>query len=114
MSETTTGKETKKKPLKLNRPSTLQLRKTVETGQVRQSFSHGRSKTVMVEVKRSRTFAPGEGGRMTEVVAPEFNQDFPEDRPGSGAHIESYRGCMLQHIHIEIGEHLGEWISAVL
>ena len=29
MSETTTGKETKKKPLKLNRPSTLQLRKTV-------------------------------------------------------------------------------------
>ncbi len=69
MSETTTSKDDKKKPLKLNRPGRLELRKTVETGQVRQSFSHGRSKTVMVEVKRKRTFAPGEGGRMTEVTA---------------------------------------------
>ncbi len=32
----------------------LQLRKTVETGQVRQNFSHGRSKSVLVEVKRKR------------------------------------------------------------
>jgi translation initiation factor IF-2 len=64
----TTSKE--KKPLKLNRPGRLELKKTVETGQVRQSFSHGRSKTVMVEVKRKRTFAPGAEGRMTEVVAP--------------------------------------------
>ena len=71
MSETTTtDKEKKKKPLELNRPGRLELRKTVETGQVRQSFSHGRSKAVTVEVKRKRTFAPGEGGRMAEVVAP--------------------------------------------
>ncbi len=68
MSETTTSKDEKKKPLKLNRPGRLELRKTVETGQVRQSFSHGRSKAVTVEVKRKRTFAPGEGGRMTEVT----------------------------------------------
>ncbi|MFQ6017652.1 MAG: translation initiation factor IF-2 [Kiloniellaceae bacterium] len=58
----------RKKPLKLNRPGKLQLKKTVETGQVRQSFSHGRSKAVTVEVKRSRTFAPGAGGHMTEVT----------------------------------------------
>jgi translation initiation factor IF-2 len=64
----TTSKE--KKPLKLNRPGRLELKKTVETGQVRQSFSHGRSKTVMVEVKRKRTFAPGAEGRMTEVLTP--------------------------------------------
>jgi translation initiation factor IF-2 len=71
MSETTTtDKEKKKKPLEINRPGRLELRKTVETGQVRQSFSHGRSKAVTVEVKRKRTFAPGEGGRMAEVVAP--------------------------------------------
>ena len=69
MSETTTSKDDKKTPLKLNRPGRLELRKTVETGQVRQSFSHGRSKAVTVEVKRKRTFAPGEGGRMTEVTA---------------------------------------------
>ncbi|MBN9524618.1 MAG: translation initiation factor IF-2 [Alphaproteobacteria bacterium] len=36
----------------------LELRKTVETGQVRQSFSHGRSKTVTVEVKKKRTIGP--------------------------------------------------------
>ena len=63
----TTGKETEKKPLTLNRPGRLELKKTVETGQVRQSFSHGRSKAVTVEVKRKRTFERGTGGRMTEV-----------------------------------------------
>jgi translation initiation factor IF-2 len=66
---TTSNEEEQKKPLKLSRPGKLELKKTVETGQVRQSFSHGRSKAVTVEVKRSRTFAPGAGGRMTEVTA---------------------------------------------
>ena len=65
----TESKETEaKRPLKLNRPGKLQLKKTVETGQVRQSFSHGRSKAVTVEVKRSRTFERGTSGRMKEVT----------------------------------------------
>ncbi len=65
----TTSKETEaKRPLKLNRPGKLQLKKTVETGQVRQSFSHGRSKAVTVEVKRSRTFERGTSGRMKGVT----------------------------------------------
>lgn len=64
---TSSKEQETKRSLKLSRPGRLELRKTVETGQVRQSFSHGRSKTVMVEVKRKRTFAPGDGGRMTEV-----------------------------------------------
>ena len=64
-----TTKDKGKQPLTLNRPGRLELKKTVETGQVRQSFSHGRSKAVTVEVKRKRTFAPGAGGRMTEVTA---------------------------------------------
>ena len=41
----------------LSRPSAggrLELKKTVETGMVRQSFSHGRSKAVAVEVKKTR------------------------------------------------------------
>ncbi len=63
-----TTKDKGKQPLTLNRPGRLELKKTVETGQVRQSFSHGRSKAVTVEVKRKRTFAPGAGGRMTEVT----------------------------------------------
>ncbi|MGH6959655.1 MAG: translation initiation factor IF-2 N-terminal domain-containing protein, partial [Dongiaceae bacterium] len=56
------------KPLKLSRPGRLELKKTIDAGQVRQSFPHGRTKTVAVEVKKKRTFAPGAGGRMTEVT----------------------------------------------
>ena len=40
----------------------LSLGKSVETSQVKQSFSHGRSKTVQVEVRRRRTPAPGPAG----------------------------------------------------
>ncbi|MFB0923449.1 MAG: translation initiation factor IF-2 associated domain-containing protein, partial [Alphaproteobacteria bacterium] len=57
----------KKKPLTLSKPGKLELKKTVEGGQVRQSFSHGRTKTVTVEVKRKRTFQQGTSGEMTEV-----------------------------------------------
>ncbi len=49
-----------KRPLSLGRPGgKLELRKPVETGQVRQSFPHGRSKTVTVEVRKKRAVAPG-------------------------------------------------------
>jgi translation initiation factor IF-2 len=49
-----------KRPLTLARPGgRLELRKGVETGQVRQSFSHGRSKTVTVEVRKKRMIGPG-------------------------------------------------------
>ncbi len=57
----------KKKPLSLSKPGKLELKKTVEGGQVRQSFSHGRTKTVTVEVKKKRTFQQGAAGEMTEV-----------------------------------------------
>src|SRR5215510_7773480 len=65
---TSANEEESKKSLKLSRPGRLELKKTVDAGQVRQSFPHGRSKAVSVEVKRKRTFAPGAGGRMTEVT----------------------------------------------
>ena len=70
MAETT--EKDKGKSLKLARPGKLELKKTVETGQVRQSFSHGRSKMVTVEVRKKRTYAPDAGGRMQEV------KDLPE------------------------------------
>ncbi|HWC30588.1 MAG TPA: translation initiation factor IF-2 associated domain-containing protein, partial [Dehalococcoidia bacterium] len=39
----------------------LSLKRTVESGHVRQSFSHGRSKSVVVEKKKKRTIsAPGD------------------------------------------------------
>jgi translation initiation factor IF-2 len=56
-----------KKKLGLSRPGKLTLNKTVETGTVRQSFSHGRSKSVTVEVKKKRTFERGTEGRLKEV-----------------------------------------------
>ncbi len=76
----TTEEETKKKkkPLTLSRPGRLELKKTVESGQVKQSFSHGRSKTVAVEVKKKRTFRQDAGGEMTEVTSqPEPEADAP-------------------------------------
>tara|TARA_B100000676_G_C18076123_1_gene847750 strand:- start:39 stop:2663 length:2625 start_codon:yes stop_codon:yes gene_type:complete len=43
-----------KKPLTLKRSGKLELKQPVDTGQVRQSFSHGRTRQVAVEVKRKR------------------------------------------------------------
>jgi translation initiation factor IF-2 len=69
MAETKKEKsDTEKKPLTLSRPGKLELKKTVEKGVVQQSFSHGRSKSVQVEVKRTRTYARGTGGKMAEVT----------------------------------------------
>ncbi|MBI3446594.1 MAG: translation initiation factor IF-2 N-terminal domain-containing protein, partial [Magnetospirillum sp.] len=56
----------RKAPLKLSQPGKLELKKTVETGQVRQSFSHGRSKVVTVEVRKKRTFSSS-GCSMHEI-----------------------------------------------
>jgi translation initiation factor IF-2 len=59
MSET---KETNDKTLSVAPRKPLSLKRTVESGHVRQSFSHGRSKSVVVEKKKKRTIsAPGEG-----------------------------------------------------
>jgi translation initiation factor IF-2 len=61
------GRDTERKtPLRLSLGK-LELTKTVETGQVRQSFSHGRSKAVTVEVRKKRTFAADSGGILHEV-----------------------------------------------
>src|SRR5438067_4133151 len=55
----TEANEQEKRPLTLGAGGTLGLRRPVETGQVRQSFSHGRSKQVTVEVRKKRVIAPG-------------------------------------------------------
>ncbi len=62
----------KEKP-KLGARAPLGLKRTVETGKVKQSFSHGRSNTVVVEVKRRRVLGrPGEEqGQREESAAPE-------------------------------------------
>jgi translation initiation factor IF-2 len=58
---------------KLGMRAPLGIKRTVETGQVKQSFSHGRSNTVVVEVKRRRILGkPGEAevAPVEAVVAP--------------------------------------------
>ncbi len=77
-----TKNEDSRKSLTLSRPGRLELKKTVETGTVKQSFSHGRSKSVTVEVKKKRTYQRGEGGRMSEVRTP------AEEAAAAGPSIE--------------------------
>ena len=50
------------------RKMTLNLRRTVESGHVRQSFSHGRSKSVLVEKKKRRAVGSGAAAPVAEEV----------------------------------------------
>ena len=83
----------RKTPLKLSQPGKLELQKTVESGQVRQSFSHGRSKVVTVEVKKKRTFTAGAGGAMHEV------RKGAEEAAPPVVHeeVEVFKGPVLPH-----------------
>jgi translation initiation factor IF-2 len=72
------------------KPGRLELK--VETGQVRQSFPHGRTKTVQVEVRKKRTFVPGsapfpEAKAPTgpaDVAAPLTTETTPAAAPATG------------------------------
>src|SRR3546814_17090758 len=63
--------DTTDKP-KLGARAPLGLKRTVETGKVKQSFSHGRSNTVVVEVKRRRVL-----GKPGEAEAPKIEAEPP-------------------------------------
>ncbi len=70
--------EEQKRPLTLARSSgRLELRKSAEAGQVRQSFSHGRSKTVTVEVRKKRLIGPGSSEPGRAEPAPAVARDAP-------------------------------------
>ncbi len=47
----------------------LSLQRTVESGHVRQSFSHGRSKSVVVEKRKTRKLAAPGGAPEAPVAA---------------------------------------------
>jgi translation initiation factor IF-2 len=71
------------------RPSgRLELGRTVDAGSVRQSFSHGRSKVVQVEVRKKRApvGAPGApSGPPSGTPAPSARGPAPAGRPPAGA-----------------------------
>lgn len=71
---------------------TLSLKRTVDSGQVRQNFSHGRTKSVQVERKRKRMVAPGNATATSsatpsatepvETKAPEVKEQTSENNLG--------------------------------
>lgn len=74
---------------------TLSLKRTVDSGQVRQNFSHGRTKSVQVERKRKRMVTPGSSGASSaatpatpsavepvETKAPEVKEPTSENNLG--------------------------------
>ncbi|MGH6865887.1 MAG: translation initiation factor IF-2 [Methyloceanibacter sp.] len=68
MSETN---ETEGKTARGGRKMTLNVRRTVESGHVRQSFSHGRSKSVLVEKKKRRAIGGSPAPQPLEEPRPE-------------------------------------------
>jgi translation initiation factor IF-2 len=70
--------QTTEKPKLGTRPP-LGLKRTVETGKVKQSFSHGRSNTVVVEVKKRRIL--GRPGEAPPVEAPKPAAEAPKPAP---------------------------------
>ena len=76
---TDTKEQEAKRKLGLTKSGRLELK--VETGQVRQSFPHGRTKTVQVEVRKKRSFAPG-------TVAPAETSAAPTGAPAAAPAAE--------------------------
>ena len=64
---------------KLGTRPPLGIKRTVETGKVKQSFSHGRSNTVVVEVKKRRIL--GRPGETPAAAAPEVKVEAPVAAP---------------------------------
>jgi translation initiation factor IF-2 len=78
--------ETADKTLKGGARKPLSLKRTVDAGHVRQSFSHGRSKSVIVEKKKKRTIggpSEADAGKAPEVIeADRLLNDLVQQRPG--------------------------------
>ena len=71
---------------KLGTRPPLGLKRTVETGKVKQSFSHGRSNTVVVEVKKRRILGrPGEAPPRRGARSPAAEAPAPAPEPAAPA-----------------------------
>ncbi len=94
--------ETENKPTLGRKP--LGLKKSVEAGEVKQTFSHGRTNKVVVEVKRRKILKPGGEGAeaapapVVEEVAPPPAppRPAPAPRPSASAETPQERVARLQ------------------
>ena len=73
----------KKKPLSLKRPGRPEANQSADAGQVRQSFSHGRSRSVAVEVRKKRSIKQG-GGVSTAPARARATGTLKAAEPGAG------------------------------
>src|SRR5262245_63988235 len=95
--------ETDDKSVRGGRKMTLNVRRTVESGHVRQSFSHGRSKSVLVEKKKRRSIGsadarPAEEVQTKPALAP-VAEIAEKPKPEAGASRRS--GVVLRQISEE-------------
>ncbi len=102
MSETN---ETEGKAARGGSKMTLNVRRTVESGHVRQSFSHGRSKSVLVEKKKRRaigsTPGPAAGrGSKAETPAARRRRDAKKLQAGGGSQPRA-KGQVLRQLSDE-------------
>jgi translation initiation factor IF-2 len=85
----TESRDSDEVPLKLKTPRKLELKRTVGSGEVRQSFSRGRTKPVTVEVKKKRTTSRGGADEafaprpQTEPAAPAAAPSPPPAEPAA-------------------------------
>ena len=70
---------------KLGTRAPLGLKRTVETGKVKQSFSHGRSNTVVVEVKKRRILGRPGVAEAPKTPTPEAEAPKPAPAPAKPA-----------------------------
>jgi translation initiation factor IF-2 len=66
----------------IKKPSTLSLNKTIRREDAEQQFSHGRKKTVTVEVRKKRTFSRGSDGKMIREEGGNLSTH-PDTLPGA-------------------------------
>ena len=99
MSETKDKPEDSGSDKKQRKPMTL--KGSVSSGTVRQSFSHGRTKTVVVETKRKRAVAPGGASAEAPVHRPKptvAKQKSKADAPADSSKDKPQRGQVLREL----------------
>ena len=94
--------ETEDKTARGGRKMTLNVRRTVESGHVRQSFSHGRSKSVLVEKKKRRAVGATPAAQPVEEPKPKV-ASAPEPAPAKRERDDEQRrpGVVLRALSDE-------------
>ena len=79
-------KDTGEKTLRVAPSKTLTIKRSVEQGTVRQSFSHGRTKAVVVEKVKRRVVGAGAEAQLLAVALEDVVAGYLYLSPGIDAH----------------------------